>query len=127
MATYQFSALADGQTISFNPGADVLFFDESVISAARVVAVTEGGVLRVSVPAFGSQSGKTIFLSGVNATQLATSNTTFADGSRLLFGDNTSGTASDNSANSLVGTGGDDHLKGFGGADTLNGGAGNDL
>ena len=32
MAVYQFSALADGQAISFSPNSDVLNFDQSVLS-----------------------------------------------------------------------------------------------
>ena len=41
MATYLFSALADGQAISFSANSDVLNFDQSVIAGAdlRVGAV----------------------------------------------------------------------------------------
>ena len=34
MAVYNFSALASGQSISFNPGVDVLNIDQSFVSAA---------------------------------------------------------------------------------------------
>ena len=121
MATYQFSALADGQQISFNPAVDILRFDQTAIAAADVLVAAVGANLRISV------GSKDVLLTNVSSLQLATSNITFADGSRLLFGDNTTGTANDNAANSLVGTAGRDHLMGFGGADTLNGGAGNDV
>ena len=43
----------------------------------------------------------------------------FADGSRLLFGND--------AVNSLTGTAGRDHLAGFGGVDTLDGGTGADV
>jgi Ca2+-binding RTX toxin-like protein len=126
MAVYQFSTLADGQAISFSPTADVLNFDQPVIAAADMRAVAEGANLRISI-ASGPHTGKDVLLLNVTSLQLATTNITFADGSRLLFGDNSPGTAADNSANSLTGTSGRDHLAGFGGADTLNGGSGDDV
>ena len=126
MATYQFSALADGQAISFNPNADLLNFDQTAIAAADIRAVAEGSNLRISVVS-GTNAGKDILLTNVSAFQLALSNITFADGSRLIFGDNTAGTTADNSANNLAGTAGRDQINGFGGNDTLGGGSGNDL
>jgi len=41
MALYRFSALSDGQSISFNTSADVLDFDQSVIGAADIRATTK--------------------------------------------------------------------------------------
>lgn len=125
MATYQFSALADGQAITFNPSADILNFDQASIAGADIRAVAEGANLRISVVS-GTSTGKDVLLLNVTPLQLATTNVSFANGSRLLFGDNTAGTAADNSANTLTGTAGNDLLQGFGGADTMNGGAGND-
>ena len=119
MATYQFSALADGQTISFNPNTDVLNFD-GAYDASLVRVGTEASSIRI---AYGA---KDVVLLNTSQLQLATSNVTFGNPGRLLFGDNTSGTANDNAANSLLGTAGNDLLQGFGGADTLNGGAGDD-
>jgi Ca2+-binding RTX toxin-like protein len=58
--------------------------------------------------------------------QLATSNVTFANGSQLLFGDNTIDTAADDSPNFLGGTAGRDYLVGFAGNDSLGGGSGGD-
>jgi Ca2+-binding RTX toxin-like protein len=113
MAVYRFSALTDGQAISFNPDADVLSFDQSSIAAADVRASAEGAGLRFSVGA------KDVLLSNVTPSQVSISNVVFADGSRLLFGSN--------AANSLAGTAGRDHLEGFAGADTLDGGAGADV
>jgi trimeric autotransporter adhesin len=125
VATYQFSALSDGQSISFNPNADILNFDRSLISAADIRVSAEGANLRVAVLE-GAWAGYDVLLQNVSALQLATTNVTFMDGSRLLLGDNTPGTANDNAANSLVGGAGRDQLAGFGGPDTLNGGAGAD-
>jgi Ca2+-binding RTX toxin-like protein len=126
MATYQFSALSDGQAISFNPSSDVLNFDQSFIGAADLRVVTEGSSIRINVVS-GSSAGKDVLLSSTTQLQLATSNVTFADGSHLLFGDNTTAQTADNNANSLTGTAGRDLLEGFGGADTLSGGTGNDV
>jgi len=120
VAVFQFSALSDGQAISFNPDADVLNFDQTALSAAEVRATVEGTSVRISA------SGKDVFLLGSQLAQLTTTNVTFANGSSLIFGDNTTGQTADNSANMLLGGGGADHLWGFGGNDTLNGGSGND-
>jgi trimeric autotransporter adhesin len=125
VATYQFSALADGQAISFNPNSDVLNFDQTSIAAGAIRVTTEGSNLRLTVVT-GPQADKDIVLVSVSQLQLATSNVMFADGSRLLFGDNSPSTAGDGGANLLVGTAGMDQLVGFGGADTLRGGAGSD-
>ena len=120
MAVYQFSALSDGQAISFNPNADVLNFDQTAIAAADVRATAEGTSVRISA------SGKDVFLLGSQLAQLTTTNVTFANGSFLIFGDNTTAQTADNSANTLDGLSGNDHLWGFGGNDTLSGGAGDD-
>jgi Ca2+-binding RTX toxin-like protein len=126
MATYNFSSLQYGQIIAFNPAVDVLNFDNSGIAAAHLRVETEGANIRITAE---SQAGqwKSIILQNVAQTQLATGNVVFAGGSQLLFGDNSSGQAADNSANSLTGTSGADLLAGFGGADTLNGGLGDDV
>jgi Ca2+-binding RTX toxin-like protein len=120
MAVYNFSALADGQAISFNPATDLLNFDQTLISAADIRAVAEGTGVRIFL------GDKDILLQNTTPQQLATSNVMFANGSALLFGDNSAGTANDNFANTLTGTSGNDLLQGFGGADTMNGGLGND-
>lgn len=125
MAVYQFSALSDGQAISFDPSADVLNFDQAAISAAGLRAAIEGGHLRLTV-ASGTGAGKDVLLLNVAPTQLALSNITFANGSRLQFGDGAVGTANDNFGNTLGGTAGADHLAGLGGNDNLSGGSGND-
>jgi Ca2+-binding RTX toxin-like protein len=125
MAVYRFSALSDGRSISFNPTADVLQFDQTTISAADIRFTTSNGNTRIEVVG-ATSAGKDVTLLNTSPLQISTFNVTFANGSRLLIGDTTSGTASDNSANNLVGTSGRDHLAGLGGNDTLNGGAGVD-
>ena len=122
MATYQFSALADGQAISFSPNADLLNFDQTAIAAADIRVSVSGSNVIVTHLA----SGKDVTLLNITPLQLATSNVTFANGSQLLFGDNTAGTAADNSANFLGGTSGRDYLVGFAGNDSLGGGSGGD-
>src|SRR3954465_5415240 len=118
MATYQFSALTSGQSISFSPSADLLNFDQTAISAANLGVVAEGANSRVTVLS-GTDAGKSVLLLNTSPLQLATSNVGFPNGSALLFGDNSSGTANDNLANILNGTAGNDLLQGFGGADTM--------
>ena len=125
MAVFRFSALSDGQSISFTPTADVLNFDQTTIAAADLRVTQVGSDIRIDVVS-GPQTGKDVTLQNVSPLQLSVTNTTFADGSRLLFGDITSSTANDNAANTINGTAGRDLLQGFGGADTMNGGAGND-
>src|SRR3954463_6727892 len=124
MAAFQFSALSDGQSLVFNPNADVFNFDQTTVAAADLRVTQVGSNIRIDVVS-GTQAGKDVTLQNVSPLQLATSNVTFADGSKLLFGDNSTG-QNDNLANSLTGTAGRDLLQGFGGADTMAGGAGND-
>src|SRR6185369_5266220 len=124
MAVFRFSALSDGQSLVFNPNADVLSFDQTTIAAADLQVTQVGTNIRVEVMS-GPQTGKDVTLQNVSPLQLATTSVTFADGSKLLFGDNSTA-QNDNLANSLTGTAGRDLLQGFGGADTMAGGAGND-
>src|ERR1044071_394672 len=124
MAVFKFSALSDGQSLVFNPTADVLKFDQTTIAAADLRVTQVGTNLRIEVMS-GAQTGKDVTLQNVSPLQLATTNVTFADGSKLLFGDDSTA-QNDNLANSLTGAGGRDLLQGFGGADTMAGGAGND-
>jgi Ca2+-binding RTX toxin-like protein len=125
MAFYRFSMLRDGQSIRFTPTADVLNFDQSVITAADIRVTASGSNIRIEV-ASGTYAGKDVTLLNTTPLQLSTFNVTFANGSKLLIGDTTSSTQNDNGANNLVGTSGRDHLAGLGGNDTLNGGAGAD-
>src|SRR5260221_3259054 len=124
MAIYNFSALSNGQIIQFHPTSDVLNFDQASISAADLNVETIGPDAGTDTRI--TANGKIILLSGVLSPQLATSNVTFANGSELLFGDNSAAGAGDDAPNVLNGTPGNDLLQGFGGDDTMNGGLGND-
>jgi Ca2+-binding RTX toxin-like protein len=126
MAVFQFSALSDGQVISFNPTADVLNFDQTAIAAADLRVTFDGPGVRVSV-VNGTQAGKDVFLQDVVPQHLSINNVTFANGSRLLLGDASSSNANDNAANTLTGTAGRDLFAGFGGNDTMSGGDGDDV
>ena len=59
MAVYQFSALADGQAISFNPTADRLNFDQTTIAAGDLTLVQEGSSVHVVVKS-GPVAGKDV-------------------------------------------------------------------
>src|SRR4051812_8302310 len=118
MAVTNFSALANGQAISFDPNADVLNFDQTAISAANLDFTAQGANVLVSVLS-GTDAGKTVVLNNVTPLQLATSNVHFANGSALLVGDNSTSTAGDDAANSISGTAGNDLIKGFGGNDSI--------
>ena len=114
MAVYQFSALSNAQRISFDPASDVLNFDSTSVNASRIIAYDDGTGLRLVWQA----NGKYVVLTGMSPFEVTGSNITFANGTKLLFGDN-SLSLNDNSANQLVGSSGADHLSGLGGNDTL--------
>ena len=120
MATYNFSALSDGSSITFRPGSDLLRFDQSGISAADVRITASGSATRVQ---YGS---KDVLLLNTTPYQLYTSNVAFANGSRLLNGDN-SLSQNDNGSHALNGTAGRDVFYGYGGDDSMNGGDGKDV
>lgn len=120
MATYDFGALADQQTLAFVPAQDILWFGDPAWGAAEVGLVPAGRDLWLSGP------DKAIALSRTQLANLASTHFGFADGSRLRVGDDTPGTALDNAANLLTGTGQGDYLEGLGGNDTLQGLDGND-
>src|SRR5438477_7694740 len=126
MAVYQFSALSDGQAISFNPTVDRLNFDQTTIAAGDLSLVMEGSNLHVIVKS-GPVTGKDVFLSNTSLEQIANgTNFSFADSSAALIGDGSVGTAGDAGNNGLTGTVNRDLLMGLGGNDTLNGGDNND-
>src|SRR5262249_33445189 len=126
MTTFTWSSLTNGQTITFNPSTDVLNIDDATLSAASVgtsFSNSNSGNLSITF------AGKTVTLTTPIAS-LTTTNVTFADGSQLLVGDNTTavggGGLNDDAANTLNGTAKNDAFFGLGGADTMNGGDGND-
>src|SRR5258705_4515832 len=126
MAIRNFSSLSSGQSVAFDPSADVPFFDQPALSAGNLGVVAEGANSRVTVLS-GTDAGKTVVLLNTTPLQLATSNVSFANASALLFGDNSAGTANDNAANALNGTAGNDLIDGFGGNDNIQGNNGNDV
>jgi serralysin len=125
MATFNWSALTSGQIITgFDPNSDIIYFNDAAISAGDVVATgeTETPPLFIRL----SCDGKTVRVE-MDPLMATSTNITFADGSMLLVGDNTTATAGDNAANTLIGGAGSDQLIGLGGADSLIGGGGNDV
>jgi len=120
MATYNWSSLANGQVVSFNPGVDILNFDDSSISGSTLIVA-----LASSVQTKLTVSGKTVTFS-VAIGAFTTTNVTFANGSLFVVGDNTTNTSADDQANTLIGGTGNDFLIGRGGNDSLFGGDGND-
>jgi hypothetical protein len=121
MATYLFSALTHNQTLTFNPAVDTLAIDIAWMNAASGTFLQSGTDLLLTY------NGKTVQLTGVTLARLSSSHVTFANGSKLLIGDNTPGTANDGLANILTGTARGDYLNGLGGADTMAGDDGNDV
>jgi hypothetical protein len=121
MATYLFSALTHNQTLIFNPALDTLAIDIAWMHPAWGTFSQNGADLLLTY------SGKSVRLAGVTLAQLSSGHITFANGSQLLIGDNTPGTANDGLVNTLTGTAQGDYLDGLGGADSLTGGDGNDI
>src|SRR5438309_11325016 len=87
MAIYNFSALANGQAISFNSNSDVLNFDQTAISAGNLSVDLQGSDTKITVLS-GTDAGKSITLLSTMPPQLATTNVHFANSSALLFADN---------------------------------------
>ena len=123
MNTYFFSTLTNGQTIALDPLADTLFFDSAAIGAASL-AVSLFDPTTVKIVA----SGKTIYLTGLTLETIDSFNLMFADGSRLLVGDDSaSNSYADAGSNQLVGGQFNDQLLGLDGNDILKGKDGNDV
>ena len=128
MAVYNWSTLNNGDVFgggggnppSFDPLLDQFVFDDLGISAAGVTFTFVS-----SVSSTFSYGGKTITLDAA-PEELTTTNVTFDDGSKLVVGDDTTGTGNDSIDNTLTGGAGDDQLAGLGGNDSLDGGDGND-
>jgi Ca2+-binding RTX toxin-like protein len=102
---------------------DILSFDSPTISAASLSLSYAGDYTVISLTA----GGITFSLSAsVSLASFTTGNVIFANGSRLIVGDNSSG-GNDILANTLIGSTGHDQLLGLAGNDVLNGGTGADL
>jgi Ca2+-binding RTX toxin-like protein len=139
MATYNWSALNNGQVVAFVPGADTLFIDDLTISAAnmRYVATPTPTAANGTFTLIHGGKSVTFGIAATSPSPLASlffiddlapqhRNIKFADGSRLVVGDNTLGIADDSLANAMTGSNFDDVFIGLGGSDTLDGGLGID-
>ncbi|SBT03263.1 hypothetical protein ACCAA_100001 [Candidatus Accumulibacter aalborgensis] len=122
MATFLFSGLSNGGTIAFNPVNDILSFDSSTIAAASVAVSSPN-----TSSALFSAAGKVVRVDGLSLAQVSVTNVTFADGSRILVGDGSVSTLSDELGNTLSGTKFGDLILGLGGNDSIMGGMGNDV
>ena len=137
MATINWSTALNGSTSVFNAATDILSFDDSSISATAIGVTWTGNGAGTDV-VFSVEGNanaalnKTVHLTiSGGGRALSATNVVFANGSKLLIGDNTtnigdgSGTF-DDAANTLTGTAGGDRFLGLGGNDTMSGGGGND-
>ena len=135
---YDYSALPNDAELYFDPTRDVLTiggglgpqdFDISDIESGPNVG--RGFMLREWDPVT-HNAGKTVSLlfttdsDPLNLFKITDSNIVFANGSKLMIGDNDSGTADDDGSHTLNGSTLNDILLSAGGSDTLNGGDGDD-
>jgi Ca2+-binding RTX toxin-like protein len=128
MSIYNWTALNNGDSFTFNPASDVLIFDDATISAADIRF--DG----TDIPPYTTftHDGKTVTLDGAFPLALTSAAITFADGSFLIIGDNAvavptgPGTA-DDAANTIVGGAGHDLLVFGGGNDSVVGNGGDDV
>lgn len=143
MTNYVFSEMTQEQATAFKVQTDVLggvLFADRIsfsVSASSLVltAQTSSGFFPSETITInnGSKSldfkANGSFSSGTPGDFYASSSATsfsFADGSRLIFGDDNASDTQDNEANTISGTGFNDQIFGLGGNDTINGAAGND-
>lgn len=135
MATYNWSALSDGQVINFNPAVDKIRIDIPGLQAPQLQ--DWNWYLKNGTPTFLIRAAdKSVEFSGLTIENFTSTTLTFASGARFLAGDLQAGMAGDANDNLvtggtvgdvLLGLGGNDTLKGGGGDDILHGGDGNDL
>ncbi len=137
--TYYWSQLPDGAAFDFDPTVDFLVFDAG-LSATDIdfTPIEDGpdvgrGVQFTQWNEFTGQPAKQISLlftpgdNPANMFKLSSSHFSFANGSFLKLGDDTTGINDDNVNTALNGGAGNDVLVSIGGSDTLNGGAGDDF
>jgi Ca2+-binding RTX toxin-like protein len=133
MATFQYSAIANGESQAFDPSVDVLNFDQAAISPFDVYMVRDddvggGSATDLTVAVIdGPLAGKHIFLLDMAQGRITTSNFTFAAGGSIFVGDNTTALGPDDGANTINGTSFGDLIVGLGGNDDLFGGGGDDV
>jgi Ca2+-binding RTX toxin-like protein len=136
MAIYNWSALINGDIFgvgllsSFDPAVDQLVFDTGISAVDLTIDGDD-----VSPVTIFSHGGKTVTLDK-SLLAITTSNVTFATGSLLVVGDNTTGIVNDGGANTitggsfndvLFGQAGDDRLVQTLGSDVIFGGDGQDI
>lgn len=115
------STLADGQHLAFDPAVDVLNIDDSSIAAAEVRLVQEPNAVAFTA------AGKTIHLDGLELAEMRPEGFSFADQSQLLMGELSSAATADGYSwitEATSGTG--DQLNGLGGSDLVYGWTGPD-
>lgn len=135
MATYNWSALSDGQVINFDPAVDKINIDIPGLQAPQLQ--DWNWYLKGGTPTFLIRAAdKSVEFAGLTIENFRPDTLSFASGALFLAGDQLAGTSGDADANLLVGSaagdvlfglGGNDTLRGGGGDDILNGGEGNDL
>jgi hypothetical protein len=123
MTTYNFSALAADQHLSFDAAVDILHFDAPGITAGAVSLTRSNGNLGFSY------AGKTVWMDAASPGVISTTNVGFANLSMFLAGDGTHRTLADwygqdyrALASSTVGN----QVWGLGGADIVQTGGGAD-
>jgi Ca2+-binding RTX toxin-like protein len=135
---YDYAELPNDAELYFDPTRDVLTiggglgpqdFDISDIESGPNVG--RGFMLREWDPVTHNavKTVSLLFTTGsdpLNLFKITDSNIVFANGSKLMIGDNTSGTGDDSGSHTLNGSALNDILLSAGGNDTLNGGDGDD-
>jgi len=120
-----FEGIAEADSISFSISAASLVF--TTVSTGGFFP-EETVIINNGSKSLDFKSNVGIFAGTPGEFYAAASSSTysFADGSRLIFGDDTPENTQDNEANTITGTNFDDQIFGLGGNDTISGGAGND-
>lgn len=140
MAKVFWSTLANASSTAFST-ANTYIFDfvngstTVEVSAADLIFTQSGADITIAqdLDHDGVADGtKSITLTGVQLKALTSSTATvlgnirFNDESKLIIGDNTTGTTNDDIANTIAGGFGNDRLLGMGGNDNISGNAGDD-
>jgi hypothetical protein len=120
MTIRKFTGIASGAILTFDPDNDILRINLTAVSAADFDVSQVNSITRLNL------NGVKLIRLDTPITSLTDINITFADGSALLVGDNTTATTDDAASNQLFGTRHDDQLLGLGGSDSLSGGLGAD-
>jgi Ca2+-binding RTX toxin-like protein len=124
MAIYLWSALTNGQNITFDPLVDQLIFDSGITSYKDLTTWDTQNTFS----SFIDKSGKAVTFTGLGIDRISLTNITFQGSvAGYYVGDLTSDVVNDPLANNITGSVSHDVLFGLGGNDTLNGADGDDL